>query len=76
VPRISIASSIFLCGRVETPIWNVMRDVPLARDLPSSGQTAHPCQAVRLLYHYYQLPPFLIQSGHKIGHSCSRAEKP
>src|ERR1700730_1145390 len=28
VPRISMASNIFWCGRVETPIWNVMREMP------------------------------------------------
>src|SRR5260370_36843091 len=28
VPRISMASNIFLCGSVETPIWNVMREMP------------------------------------------------
>src|ERR1700687_312992 len=28
VPRISMACSIFWCGSVETPIWNVTREMP------------------------------------------------
>src|SRR5580700_1056061 len=28
VPRISMACNIFWCGRVETPIWKVMREMP------------------------------------------------
>src|ERR1700736_2368756 len=28
VPRISMASNIFWCGSVETPIWNVTREMP------------------------------------------------
>jgi len=28
VPRISMACSILSCGSVETPIWNVMREIP------------------------------------------------
>jgi hypothetical protein len=27
-PRISMASNIFWCGSVETPIWNVTREMP------------------------------------------------
>src|ERR1700682_667685 len=28
VPRLSMASNMFECGSVETPIWNVTREMP------------------------------------------------